>query len=565
MNGDFILENEQLDNTNEGFDIIIGNPPYIRHRDIFNLQNNSPQANIIYRNQLHSSLKSIPNITETEKSRLDYYIYFFYHGLKKLRSNGILAYIISNSWMNVKYGYNFQEYICRFFKIKQIYDNIYRSFQKAQVNTVIAILHKPIENIDKENTVKFIKWKISYSELLYRKNVTNFIKSIFESNNLIQPETSISDFEIAENEIIREFSCSQNFVYNFKKKNYNDDKIKINYVGYNWANYFFSAPSFYFELMKKCGKKIVYLRDIATVQRGLTTNCNDYFIVNKIDEDIYINGYGDKISLDPEFLLPIISSPKQLSKPYFDPDILNTKLFYCNKSEKELEEGKFLKTLEYIRYGERKKIKVKKGAKKGDYITGIQNLASFVEKNKNKSRNWYSLTSNLIDSKKIEIETPIIIFQKIFNTTYKMGFSEKNVIPNNTFYKITLKKEYLGQERLVFNLLLSAFSMISIELQGRTNFGGGALDTATFNIEDIILIDPSLLTKENINTINQFAFPLMNKNFKSSQIEFQDKNRKRFDESILKLLPVSLDIETLYQAIINIQNIRISRSKTFIL
>ncbi|MBA7545320.1 hypothetical protein ES705_37686 [subsurface metagenome] len=105
--------------------------------------------------------------------------------------------------------------------------------------------------------------------------------------------------------------------------------------------------------------------------------------------------------------------------------------------------------------------------------------------------------------------------------------------------------------------------MISIELQGRTNFGGGALDTATFNIEEIILIDPLLLTKENVNTINQLAIPLMNKNFKSSQLEFQDRNRKKFDEFILKLLPVSLDIETLYQSIINIQNIRISRSKTF--
>jgi methylase of polypeptide subunit release factors len=563
MYGDFILENKQLDINNEGFDIIIGNPPYIRHRDIFNLQDNSPQANIIYRNQLHSSLNSIPNIVETEKSRLDYYMYFFYHGLNKLRPNGILAYIVSNSWMNVKYGYNFQEYVCRYFKIKQIYDSIYRSFQKAQVNTVIAIFHKSIENIDKKNAVKFIKWKNPYSELLNQKEINSIMKKIYEIKSYIQPKTSTFDFKIVENEIFREFSCSQNFVYNLKNENYNDDRSKINYVGYNWANYFFNAPSFYFELMKKCGKEIVYLRDIATVQRGLTTNCNDFFIVTKIDKDIYINGYGDKIKLDPEFLLPIISSPRQLSKPYFDPDILNTKLFYCNKSKNDLEKGKFLKTLEYIRYGEKKKIKVKKGAKRGEFVTGIQNLASFIEKDKNKTKNWYSLTSNLLNSKNIDLKSPIIIFQKIFNTTYKMGFSDKKFLPNNTFYKISLKKEYLGQERLVFSLLLSAFSMISIELQGRTNFGGGALDTATFNIEEIILIDPLILTKENIYTINQLATPLMNKNFKSSKIEFQDKNRRKFDEVILKLLPVSLDIETLYQAIINIQNIRISRSKTF--
>ncbi len=563
LHGDFILENEQLDINNEGFDIIIGNPPYIRHRDIFNIQNNSPKSNILYRNQLHSSLKSIPNITETEKSRLDYYMYFFYHGLKKLRSKGILAYIVSNSWMNVKYGYNFQEYICRFYKIKQIFDNEYRSFQSAQINTVITIIQKPIENIDKNNAVKFIKWRIPYDKLLNRKNISGIIKKFCENNYSTQSKTSNSDFKIIENELFREFSCSQNFIFSLKKNNSFDNKNKINYVGYNWANYFFNAPSFYFELTKKCGKNIVYLRDIANVQRGLTTNCNDFFILNKIDENFYLNGYGDKIALDHEFLLPIISSPKHFSKPYLDPDTLTTKLFSCKKSKIELKKGKFVKTLEYIQYGEKKKIKIKKGARKGEYITGIQNLASFIEKNKNKSRNWYSLTSNLIDSNSINIESPIIIFQKIFNTSYKIGYSEEFFIPNNTFYKINLKKEYLGQEKLVFNLLLSALSMLSIELQGRTNFGGGALDTATFNIGEIILLDPLLLTKENIDIINQLASPLMNKNFKSSQIEFKDKNRKNFDETIINLLPISLDIKTLYQKIINIQNKRISRSKTF--
>ena len=563
LHGDFILENKQLDINNDGFDLIIGNPPYIRHRDIFNLQNNSPQANVLYRNQLHSSLKSIPNIVETEKSRLDYYMYFFYHGLKKLRSNGILAYIVSNSWMNVRYGYNFQEYICRFFEIKQIFDNEYRSFQSAQINTVIAIFHKPAKKTDKKNAVKFIKWKIPYNKLFHQKDSRNFVKKLYENNHSTHPETFNSDFKIVENDIFREFSCSQNFIFSLKENNSYADKKNLDYVGYNWANYFFDAPSFYFKLTKICGKKIVYLRDIANIQRGLTTNCNDYFILNKIDKNFYMNGYGDKIELDPEFILPIISSPKQISKPYLNPDSLTTKLFHCNKSKIELKKRKFVKTLEYIQYGEKKKIKIKKGARKGEYITGIQNLASFIEKNKNKSRNWYSITSNLMDSKNINFESPIIIFQKIFNNTYKIGYSEKNIIPNNTFYKIKLKKEYLGQEKLVFNLLLSALSMLSIELQGRTNFGGGALDTATFNIGEIILLDPLQLTKENINIVNQLASPLMNKNFKSSQIEFKDKNRKIFDEMILKLLPISLDRETLYQEIINIQNKRISRSKTF--
>lgn len=44
--------------------------------------------------------------------------------------------------MNVKYGYQFQEFLLRFMKIWQIADNSARSFKFAEINTVISFLVK---------------------------------------------------------------------------------------------------------------------------------------------------------------------------------------------------------------------------------------------------------------------------------------------------------------------------------------------------------------------------------------------------------------------------------------
>ncbi|MHA1857403.1 MAG: Eco57I restriction-modification methylase domain-containing protein [Promethearchaeota archaeon] len=564
LQGDFILNNDKLTQNEEGFDIILGNPPYIRHRDIFDPQINSSQKNIIYRKLIRSSLKKIPNIMEKKKGRIDYLIYFFYHGLNILRERGVLAYIVSNSWMNVKYGYYFQEFICKFFKIKQIYDNNFKTFKNAQINTVIAVIEKPEK--EKEDNIKnnpqFIKLKIPYNQLLEEEHSKTLSELLLQINIKHNSADSNFKFKIDDFRFFREFSCTQEFILNLKSNRYRNKKEK-GYVGYSWANYFFNAPSFYFSLIEQTNSNMLFLGDIANIRRGITTNCNNFFILKEIEDNLFLNGYGDKVNLDPEFLITIITSPKQLNRPKINPSSLKTKLFYCNKSKQELKKEKFIKTLEYINYGEKKKIKIKKGTQRGKYIIGIQNLASFIEKDINKSKKWYALSPSLRNFETSDQRFTKIICQKIFNTTYKFGFCEKNIVSNNTFYEISLKKEFIGHEKTIFNFLLSSLTILSLELEGRTNFGGGVLDTATFNIEDIILLNPKKISTANIKLIEQLAIPLREKIFQPSQMEFMDECRKNLDSEILKLLPIPLKTKTLYESILNIQNSRISRSKTF--
>lgn len=69
-----------------GFDIVIGNPPYVRHELITDLK------------------PSLEDNFSTFVGTADLYVYFYELGLNLLKEEGYLGYITSNKWMRAKYG-----------------------------------------------------------------------------------------------------------------------------------------------------------------------------------------------------------------------------------------------------------------------------------------------------------------------------------------------------------------------------------------------------------------------------------------------------------------------------
>lgn len=80
---------EVLDNAGQfaGFDVVVGNPPYIRHELIAPLK---PHL-----------LKTYPNVAA---GTADLYVYFVELGMNLLREGGYFSYIIPNKWMRAGYG-----------------------------------------------------------------------------------------------------------------------------------------------------------------------------------------------------------------------------------------------------------------------------------------------------------------------------------------------------------------------------------------------------------------------------------------------------------------------------
>ncbi|RME14360.1 MAG: restriction endonuclease, partial [Bacteroidetes bacterium] len=108
-----------------GFDIVIGNPPYIQ------LQKNSGQLAKLYEKQNFQTFARTGDI----------YALFYEKGMQLLKDNGILAYITSNKWMRAGYGEKLRVFFTLFNPIILI-DLGPDVFENATVDTNILFLQK---------------------------------------------------------------------------------------------------------------------------------------------------------------------------------------------------------------------------------------------------------------------------------------------------------------------------------------------------------------------------------------------------------------------------------------
>ena len=83
--------------VNDGFDIVIGNPPYIQ------LQNNGGELAKLYE----------PCGYKTFAKTGDIYCLFYERGYQLLKPNGHLCYITSNKWMRAGYGEKTRDFFCQ--------------------------------------------------------------------------------------------------------------------------------------------------------------------------------------------------------------------------------------------------------------------------------------------------------------------------------------------------------------------------------------------------------------------------------------------------------------------
>lgn len=116
----------------DGFDIIIGNPPYLESRH----SNFSESLKDKLQEQLHirygKKFDLIPRGS-------DLLIYFYELSLRVIKENGINVFITQNSWLDTEYGSQFQKYLRQRTNVLSIIDSDFKSFETANINTVITI------------------------------------------------------------------------------------------------------------------------------------------------------------------------------------------------------------------------------------------------------------------------------------------------------------------------------------------------------------------------------------------------------------------------------------------
>ena len=229
-------------------------------------------------------------------------------------------------------------------------------------------------------------------------------------------------------------------------------------------------------------------------------------------------------------------------------------MFFTNQDMNNLLTKKYKNAIKYVEYGESVPIILKKGATKGRMIKGVVNLASFKQKYEKGKHPWYCLKPKK-EEKKLQKK---IIIQKIYDDTYKIALIEKPILVNNTFYELVLKPEFQGQETIIISLLFFALTVLSLELHGRTNFGGGALDTSVTDIENIMILNPKNLSKEMLQEIQQKATPLFHQKFAPFEKMIKSPERFVFDQYLVNILGLKISVDELYQ---KLQSIIIKRKR----
>ena len=268
---------EIFESDKRGFDIVIGNPPYVRQGKIADptkkpedyggrTSEGWKRLKAEYKEKLQRSVwLAYPRFFryETEKrkakrkidGRADYYVYFYLHGLSLLNEKGTFCFITSNSWLDVGFGKDLQEFLLKHSHMKMILDNQRkRSFRESDINTVIVLLAPADDRKDwgLDKVARFVTFKVPFEEVL---SPVVWMEIEETTDIMKRPEfqcVAKKQRELYEEglEILREGK---------------DLAASGKYVGNKWGGKYLRAPDIFFVILEKGRGKLVRLMDIAKV------------------------------------------------------------------------------------------------------------------------------------------------------------------------------------------------------------------------------------------------------------------------------------------------------------
>ena len=486
------------------FDAVVMNPPYTRQEEMEDIVEEE-KKNVYERCVKDWEKMRMDKYTKEKKPKISkrsgIYAYFFIHSGYFLREGGRMGFITSNSWLDTDYGGDLQRYFLENFKIVAIIESkVERWFEDADINTAITILERCSNPEERDNNmVKFVLLKKPLSELIPKaekpgdeterwRRIEELVKFIENTNTYYEDDR------------MRIYPKKQRELW---EEGYDDEEQE--YMGSKWSKYL-RAPQIYFKVLEKGRGKLIPLKAVAFVRRGLTTGANEFFYLTKKDvieksierefwmnpvakdewdkiksliprEDIWIdkNGeyfkksqYSSRYDLNSVLIdgyvvwIPnyLVKSPRELKSLLVDPKSLEKVVLMIHRDKSELRGTNILKHIEW-------------GEKQGFHARDTCRSR----------RRWYELP---------EIQGDVLSMMSM-DVRYAFWLNSINAFFDNRLYGITLKPHYRGKEKLLLAILNSTITYMFIELGGRVNLGEGALDVKVYEYGYIPIVNPELL------------------------------------------------------------------------
>lgn len=526
---------EIFEGDNKGFDIVIGNPPYVRQEEVRNHMlgeaGKTSAEKKRYKDQIVRSIytrhpryfgynAAKGKTTRKLSNKSDLYIYFFFHGLKLLNEHGSFCFVTSNSWLDVGYGADLQEFLLRQSHVRFLIDNkSRRTFANAAVNSTIALLGPVDERKDVglSNTTRFVMFEVPFEDAL-RPNVWQQIEAATARTKIENNATEDRVYVVS-----RVFPMSQAALLQDGMPATDtpaDDGEAApkagEYAGNKWGGKYLRAPDIYYTLLERGKGKLVRLGDIADVRFGIKTGANEFFYL----DDDKITQWG----IEAEFLKPVIKGPRECRSIVVHAADIKTSVLMCSKIKFELEGTKALR---YIEWGE------KQGFHKNSTCSA--------------RGRWWDLGKR---------EYPNIVWVKSINDVHRQSLIPFEALVDQRLYEIT--------HRAPFNLNLALNATITIlmkELEGRVNLGEGVLDTAVYEAQNIPVLNPDLLPDEEARPI--YAV-MSQRTMLPVKREIEQPDRRALDNIVFDVLKLTQgEQDAVYEAVIDLVEARLKKAASF--
>lgn len=543
-----------------GFDLIIGNPPYVRQEEI------ADPNGLLGVNNYKAALKEMvlldfpeyfaraaDRLHEFKKDRepsgrSDLYIYFYIRSLRLLNERGLHVFICSNSWLDVGYGAWLQEFLLRGAVPHYVFDNhARRSFANADINTVITVIGAPgfakAARKGANHYARFVAFKRPFEEVILAEHLV-----ALEMQQSIELNDAYRIYPITVTDLLAEGSETEG----------EGIRATAKYVGDKWGGKYLRAPDIFFTILKKGHGRLIKLGKIANVRFSIKTGSNEFFYLESLGPGVtpgtlrVRNSAGWQGEIEQEFLHPVIKSPRECRAIQITRQELKFHVFLCNRGRPEL---RGTNALDYIKWGENATIEVRAGAAKGTIVRGYNNLSSVSNR-----KNWWDIGKHPIPSFAM-VKGPWNRHFVVINTAGAYCDQQLYAIESNS-----------AEDTLDLGLRTnSTLTALFFELEGRRNLGEGILWLATYEVKNVrvlcvplqVQIDNSFLSRPVRDIFGECGIDPKSDIPIAEQEPAPLPDRKALDDIVFDAL--GLDQEErkqVYRAVCQLVWERISRAKS---
>jgi methylase of polypeptide subunit release factors len=437
------------------FDLIIGNPPYVRQE----ILSQSPDKDKLNHSKSYALLfkdyiNHYPEQKKLFSQKADLYQWFFLQAFRLLRPEGTLAFVVSNSWLHAQFGQYLRHFLSHHFNWLYIVESACeRWFVDAAINPVIVVLQrKKTANEAASNPCALIR---------LHQHLSNWMPNTAAPDYWQQLKLKIQTLPQDDTVSFQTFTGPQ--------------WVELEKAG-GW-NLAFRAPQSLIHLSRQpqLWKPLSLLGHVCY---PLKTGINAFF---------YLSGeQAEKWGIEPEFLVPVIRSVKKIKYLNITANEQSEFLFHCTLSKSELMARGKIGALNYIEWGEQQSSPPRQ---KRPLATPWPEIPS-VRNN----HPWYSVRV---------LPTPHLLCNRFIDQRFFFALCHGDWLVDQVFYGLTLHQPEQYPPDFIAALLNSTLCCAMLEFKGRASLGEGVLQFARCDMADFPIINPDLYTEGERAVIRQ--------------------------------------------------------------